>query len=361
MASMTHIELMRIKRQSHRLNEAAGITSELLFLNGTFTQRIEGPASAVFALWERLQRDPRHEQIVAVHLVPLQERTCTTPVKLTIMSAEELQVLPVLPNLLRQIARTFQCLETYLPYPVTRCILAGTDPGQMLPVRTNLVMMATDIVSFTRLSEGCELTEVWQLCTTFIDLCTREIEKGGGYVMKLIGDCVHAYFPPNAARAALSAAQNIVYMCKESQRQLHRLDCRSAMYCGFGLDYGPVVMAPSGKEYATFMLFGEVVRRVMDVESVSRSTGRRIILTRPIVDLLPAGPLFVPVPSPNLPETVLCYAVDGEEWELKMEEVEKAIQEYQTACRTARAVPETLLRIPSNKRLSDLMVQSFSL
>lgn len=40
---------------------------------------------------------------------------------------------------------------------------------------------------------------------------------------------------------------------------------------------------------------------------------------------------------------------------MEMEEVEAAIKDYQAACRAAHSVPETLLRTPSNKEMTDLM------
>jgi len=45
------------------------------------------------------------------------------------------------------------------------------------------------------------------ICNTFIDACTSAICQEGGEVIKLIGDCVTAYFPGNAADAAVAAAQ----------------------------------------------------------------------------------------------------------------------------------------------------------
>ena len=50
--------------------------------------------------------------------------------------------------------------------------MAGSDPRSLTPVQVDVVMLATDICSFTTLSEGSPLEGVWELCNSFIDTCT---------------------------------------------------------------------------------------------------------------------------------------------------------------------------------------------
>jgi len=212
-------------------------------------------------------------------------------------------------------------------------------------------MLAADVVCFTRLSEGCELIEVWQMCTTFIDLCTREIEAAGGQVIQLIGDCVQAYFPPAAARPAMLAAQHIVRQCSSGHRKLHRLDCRSMLTCGVGLDYGSVVMAHCGSpDIANFMVVGEVSRRVLEVEASTRGCGRRIVVTKPMADLLPPDYPLVPVESPGGADRVKCFALAGTQWELDLPATEAAIECFHASCRLARGQEVTALELPFTSR-----------
>eukprot|EP00667_Euglena_gracilis_P016878 EG_transcript_17712 len=241
-ARLSDSDLQQIQAAGAKRNRLRGVTSELICLDNLLMHTVEGPAGAIRTLWGRLQVDTRHKELVIIHLVPIQTRSCTKPLEVQVLTGQALEAVPILPQLLGHMARSFSCLETYVPHAVVRHIRAGRQPARMPPILVTVVMMATDIVSFTPLSEGCPLTEVWHLCTTFIDLCTKEIHRNRGHVLKLIGDCVKAYFPADAAPLALDAAQGIIRACNAFRQRVHRLDCRSVMACGVGLDCGPVVM-----------------------------------------------------------------------------------------------------------------------
>ena len=103
-----------------------------------------------------------------------------------------------------------RCCTPYVPSSVVRYLTAGNNPRNLQAVSTGVVMLATDICSFTPLSEKCSLTEVWVICNTFIDACTSAIVNERGEVIKLIGDCVTAYFPPENADGAVAACKEIV-------------------------------------------------------------------------------------------------------------------------------------------------------
>ncbi|WGK65097.1 BLUF domain-containing protein [Croceiramulus getboli] len=47
-----------------RNNTASGITGILVYINGTFTQYIEGPEEKIDTLFEKIKRDRRHTQVI---------------------------------------------------------------------------------------------------------------------------------------------------------------------------------------------------------------------------------------------------------------------------------------------------------
>ena len=53
-----------IAAQSEQNNREADITGVLMASGNLFFQVLEGPAEAVDALYERIQQDPRHQQVV---------------------------------------------------------------------------------------------------------------------------------------------------------------------------------------------------------------------------------------------------------------------------------------------------------
>jgi len=59
--SFSEAEVEALLASSRTSNTRRGITGILLYRHGTFTQVLEGEESAVRALIEKIQRDPRHK------------------------------------------------------------------------------------------------------------------------------------------------------------------------------------------------------------------------------------------------------------------------------------------------------------
>jgi len=57
------LALFRLLTEAQARNNQLQITGHLLFLNGQFTQCIEGPPAHIALLWQSIQRDPRHHAI----------------------------------------------------------------------------------------------------------------------------------------------------------------------------------------------------------------------------------------------------------------------------------------------------------
>nr|Q8S9F2.1 RecName: Full=Photoactivated adenylate cyclase subunit alpha; AltName: Full=Photoactivated adenylyl cyclase subunit alpha [Euglena gracilis]BAB85619.1 alpha subunit of photoactivated adenylyl cyclase [Euglena gracilis]CAJ57393.1 photoactivated adenylate cyclase-like protein, alpha subunit [Euglena gracilis] len=331
---MSRLDLASIQRIAFARNESSNITGSLLYVSGLFVQTLEGPKGAVVSLYLKIRQDKRHKDVVAVFMAPIDERVYGSPLDMTSATEEMLATFPPLQDVLSQLAKSFISLETYVPSTVVRYLTAGNNPRNLQPVSVEVVMLATDICSFTPLSEKCSLTEVWTICNTFIDACTSAICNEGGEVIKLIGDCVTAYFPPTGADNAVHACQEIVSFCAQLRDAFHDvLDCRSVVACGVGLDFGQVIMAQCGSLGMTeFVVAGEVSARVMEVEALTREAGRAIVITEPVADRL----------SPKLRDTgivpcqegvdgVPCYGILGPEWELDVATIKKNIYGFHDA------------------------------
>nr|BAD20735.1 putative beta subunit of photoactivated adenylyl cyclase [Euglena quartana] len=331
---MSRLDLAAIMRVATRRNAQQGITGTLLHVSGLFVQTLEGPRSAVLGLYMRIRQDPRHKDVVTVHLAPISERVYPPDWTLTTATEQMLSTFPPLQDVLSQLAKSFTSLETYVPSTVVRYLTAGNNPRNLVPVSCGVVMLATDICSFTSLTEKSSLTEVWLICNTFIDACTNAICQAGGEVIKLIGDCVTAYFPGTAADNAVSAAQELITFCRELREAfVDVLDVRGCIYCGVGLDFGQVVMAQCGtlglSEYA---VAGAVSARVMEVEALTREVGRAIVLTEPLADrLCPQMQEMGIVPSPQAIDGLPCYGVAGDEFVLDVDTIKRSIKNFHAA------------------------------
>ncbi len=71
---MGTLALFNLLNQARERNANLGVTGHLLYVNGMFTQCIEGPSSAIETLWQSIQRDARHDQILVVERGPVKAR-----------------------------------------------------------------------------------------------------------------------------------------------------------------------------------------------------------------------------------------------------------------------------------------------
>ena len=72
---MTEDDLKDILRVARENNEKLGVTGMLLYRDGFFMQALEGEASTIVALYDKIRQDPRHTNATAMEMFPIQERT----------------------------------------------------------------------------------------------------------------------------------------------------------------------------------------------------------------------------------------------------------------------------------------------
>ena len=67
-------DLKQILASAVRINSERGITGGLVFNRRYFCQVLEGEHATVLQTFARINRDPRHEDVVMVEMVPITER-----------------------------------------------------------------------------------------------------------------------------------------------------------------------------------------------------------------------------------------------------------------------------------------------
>ena len=67
-------ELVRMLKKCRINNEKANITGMLLYKGGNFIQVLEGPDEAVTRLYDKIQKDPRHDSIMTLMKQSISER-----------------------------------------------------------------------------------------------------------------------------------------------------------------------------------------------------------------------------------------------------------------------------------------------
>ena len=68
-------EIAAILEVAREKNRTAGLTGALLFSGGCFAQVLEGPRGTVEDIFETIQSDPRHRDVIILHLHPIEARS----------------------------------------------------------------------------------------------------------------------------------------------------------------------------------------------------------------------------------------------------------------------------------------------
>lgn len=71
---MSEAELAQLLEQSRAQNQAVGISGMMLYHRREFMQLLEGEQEALFALYEKIERDPRHEKLYKLWDGPIAQR-----------------------------------------------------------------------------------------------------------------------------------------------------------------------------------------------------------------------------------------------------------------------------------------------
>ena len=67
-------EIENILARARRNNERANVTGALLFNSGGFAQALEGDIADLEAVFERIQCDPRHSDVLVLDYTPIETR-----------------------------------------------------------------------------------------------------------------------------------------------------------------------------------------------------------------------------------------------------------------------------------------------
>lgn len=158
-------------------------------------------------------------------------------------------------------------------------LLSSTLPLiQKIPV----IVLVSDIMGYTKLSEAIGPDELAQAIGTWYGDCDQILGRGGATIDKFLGDAVLAYWTQTSAaarRTALITAHQLHASCERIE-ELHRdlfdrigLEFRS----GVALHLGQVATGRVGQ--GEFTLVGDAVNITFRIETLTRQLDKDIVCT----------------------------------------------------------------------------------
>lgn len=190
-------------------------------------------------------------------------------------------------GLLRRFAR-MQLLRRYLPSAAVERVMA-TDVVDALSVggqQVTVTVIATDLRSFTSMSETLAPDEVVSQLNAYHAVMLEEVEQAGGVVDKFIGDGMLAVFGLEVQGGKLSSRQDAgapaAVAC--ARRMLTALDVLNGqrvkaglgeLKMGIGVHCGPVIAGNIGApgRRVEFTVIGDTVNTAARLESATKELG----------------------------------------------------------------------------------------
>ena len=185
-----------------------------------------------------------------------------------------------------QLRRTLSTFERFVPQKFLAVIapegIDRIEVGVGSPRRISVLF--SDIRGYTKMSEGMQPLEVFNLLNEYIAAMGDEISRAGGFVDKYIGDAIMALFDDEHTDGVLDAALGM-------RRTLRRFNTARAakglvtIEAGIGMHGGDVVMGTIGfSSKIESTVIGDAVNTASRIEGMTKEYGVAALVTNAIVD-----------------------------------------------------------------------------
>lgn len=279
-------EIDQIGAHAVQRNAQDGITGVLLTLGSVFFQIFEGDDDPIDDLYARVLRDDRHTDVVCLQTEPDVSNRLFPDWSMNVFDLDHLggDVVEPMKLLLDRMSEAQNIIERYTQPAVSRVMMQGLNPLEVPLRKVDRLVLFTDMVGFSAISERLPIEEVSELVSTYLEACSTNISSRDGEVTKFLGDGVMAYFAPEQADQAL-------HSCIDTQLELKRIrdtapdhSALRLLFSGFGLALGPVIEGSMGSSVKMdYTIIGEPVNTAARVEALTRTLDVPVLMTEAVV------------------------------------------------------------------------------
>ena len=183
-------EIHKIGAISSQNNQQMNITGLLVYFEKLFFQIIEGNDPQVDQLFIKIGKDPRHEDIVRLKTdYDIDQRLFPTWSMKTINLDDNVdELVRPIKILLQAVTESHTIIEQYTQPTILKILDKGINPLVVTPTRVDKIILFSDIVSYSSISERSSIEDVFLILNTYFEVCSRIILSKGGEVNKFLGD-----------------------------------------------------------------------------------------------------------------------------------------------------------------------------
>lgn len=151
----------------------------------------------------------------------------------------------------------------------------------------------SDLRDFTHLTETLPPAQILAMLNNYFEFVAAAVTARGGEILRFIGDAMLIVFPVSTAGSAQAACRAALESARDAQANLATLNHRRRragepeIQFGVGLNLGEVVYGNVGApDRLDFTVMGPAVNRAARLESLTKSVGEPVLLSRAFVDCL---------------------------------------------------------------------------
>ena len=279
-AALSDADIHAISAVSVRNNQEQGITGTLLCVSDCFFQVIEGGESAIDTLYEKILADPRHDHIICL----LAEHDSTErrfpgwAMETINLNATTEPLIRAIGTMMTTLLQSHSVLEKYTQTTILTMLQQGINPLTVAPQHVERLVIFSDIVAFTPLTERLSFADLDHLINTYVDICIRHIAAHGGTVTKLIGDSVMAYFSAEQTDDALRASVAILAALARLRETAAPASPLRLLHSGIGLAGGMVREGNIGSAVKMdYTVLGDAVNMASRLQGLTRNLPRLLL------------------------------------------------------------------------------------
>ena len=282
-------EIKQIGEVSIRNNQRDHLTGALFCFRNIFYQILEGEEASVDTCFARISRDDRHGGVFTLQIERnIPERAYPDWSMKTVVLDENTDTLvQPIKNLLDSLSRTHRILEKYTSEFVRTSIQNGENPLLAQPKKIEAVVMFSDIVGSTTLSEFLPVEKITLVLDAYYAAATKALSAAGGDILKLTGDGFMARFPADRTNEAVAAALALQKNLQSIRANAAPDDPRRMLFAGIGITRGAVLEGNIGSGMRRdYTLLGDSVNTAARLEAVTRRVMRGLVFDDSVYDRL---------------------------------------------------------------------------
>ncbi len=296
-------EIEKIGITSIQNNKRGNITGFLVYFDKLFFQIIEGSAVKVDELFEKIGKDPRHQDIIRLKTENDVDHRLFPEwsMKMIDLNNNVDELVRPIKVLLQAVTESHAIIEQYTQPAVLKILNQGINPIVVNPSPVEKIVLFADIVSYSTISERMTIENVFLILNTYFDICSRIIRGKGGEVNKFLGDGLMAYFDVELVDDSIQACLDIMQELQDLRQSSSTQSPLRFLNSGFGLAKGTVIEGNMGSRFKTdFTIIGDAVNTASRLEELTREVNRSLVLSEPVKQSTKRPWIFINLGKYNL-------------------------------------------------------------